>query len=286
LSIFSTYKIEHLFNETGITDIQMGLTMKFIKILTLAIITLGLISFDSKANSTGTVKDYSGWTYEIEPYLFINNIDGNAKIGLAPHSELNVDFDTIFDNLNMAGMIHFEAHHASGWGLVVDYAFMDLGQKDTNKTGGINKVSMRQGVLEALGLYRVKYGDNRVDYFSGIRWWDNDLSLSFALNEQDPFVDLAIEEDWVDIVVGARWYLPISKNWELVSRADIGGFGITSQFTSTVELGAIYHFSKSMRIDMKYKSSWVDYDNEELSRDTFIYETVTHGPLIGWIFEF
>jgi hypothetical protein len=130
----------------------MGLTMKFIKTLILTIMALGLMSFDTNANSNGSSKNYSGWTYEIEPYLFINNIDGNAKIGLAPHSELEVDFGTIFDNLNMAGMIHFEAHHDSGWGLAVDYAFMDLGQKGANKTGGINKVSMRQGVFEALGL--------------------------------------------------------------------------------------------------------------------------------------
>ena len=258
-----------------------GLKMKFCKLLIAAALIIYVASFSAKVKAEPSVTVYDGWQYEFEPYIFLSTIEGNAKIGLAPHSELYLDFGTIFDNLNMAGMFHFEAHHSTGWGLAIDYGFMDLGQDKANQTGGISEVGLRQGVLEALALYRVKYGLNSLDYFTGIRWWDNDLSLSFSTNNNPSLIDIDKREDWVDFVVGVRWIMPLSKNWSLVSRADIGGFGLTSDFTSTVELGATYQISDSVILNMKYKSAWVDYDNEEEGRDAFIYDTATHGPVIG-----
>ncbi|MBA1421544.1 MAG: hypothetical protein FAF03_12135 [Epsilonproteobacteria bacterium] len=63
-----------------------------------------------------TMEETSAWAFELEPYLMITNIDGNAKFGRLPTTSLNVDFSTILDNLDMAGMVHAEAHHKSGWG--------------------------------------------------------------------------------------------------------------------------------------------------------------------------
>jgi len=98
-------------------------------------------------------------------------IQGDASIGRAIGTPVDVDFSTILDNLDMAAMVHFEAHHKSGWGMIIDYGFMDLSNKVTNNRDGLIKLGLRQGVLESLGLYRINYGKNTVDYFAGIRWW-------------------------------------------------------------------------------------------------------------------
>jgi hypothetical protein len=85
------------------------------------------------------------WSFEVEPYLMATNIVGDASIGRVSGAPIDVDFKTILDNLDMAAMLHFEAHHKSGWGLAMDYAFMDLGQKKSSSRDGFIKVGLRQG---------------------------------------------------------------------------------------------------------------------------------------------
>ena len=228
------------------------------------------------------------WTFELEPYLMGTNIAGDTSIGRATGAEVDVDFSTILENLDMAAMLHFEAHHRSGWGVALDYGFMDLSQKQTNNRDGFLKLSLRQGVLEALGLYRVKYGHTVIDYFSGVRWWDNDIELSIDPALTAGSTEIKVTEDWVDIVAGVRWNNKINRQWNFIARADVGGFGLTADFTSTVEAGFTYKVSKLMTVDMKYKASWVDYENDKQEGEVghFVYDTITHGPILGLNFTF
>lgn len=245
----------------------------------LAVLLVSSLSFSVLADD---------WTFELEPYLMATKIVGDASIGRASGAEVDVDFETIFDNLDMAGMLHFEAHHKSGWGLAVDYAFMDLSAKQVNNRDGFLKVGLRQGVLETLGLYRVSYGKSTVDYFAGVRWWNNDLELVLDPAITNGSTDIKIQEDWFDVVAGVRWKKPVNKNWHFVARADVGGFGLSADFTSTVEAGVTYRISKLMSLDMKYKASWVDYENDGAVGEVghFVYDTITHGPILGLNFSF
>lgn len=67
------------------------------------------------------------WSYEIEPYALLANIEGNSSVGRATGADVNVSFDDILENLELAAMLHFEAHHENGLGVSLDYGFMDLG---------------------------------------------------------------------------------------------------------------------------------------------------------------
>jgi len=228
------------------------------------------------------------WTFELEPYIMGTSIVGDASIGRVSGAPVDVDFKTILDNLDMAAMVHFEAHHKSGWGLAMDYGFMDLSQKHTNNRDGFLKVGLRQGVLETLGLYRVKYGRSTLDYFAGVRWWDNDMSLSLDPAITSGSTEIKVKEDWVDVVAGIRWNRQINRQWNFITRADVGGFGLSADFTSTLEAGVTYKISKLMTLDMKYKASWVDYENKgnESEVGHFVYDTITHGPILGLNFTF
>lgn len=246
--------------------------------LSLTVLAVSL-SFCTKADN---------WSFELEPYLMATSIVGDASIGRISGASIDVDFKTILDNLDMAAMLHFEAHHKSGWGLAMDYGFMDLSQKKVNDRDGFVKVGLRQGVLETLGLYRVKYGRATVDYFAGIRWWDNDMEFILDPAITVGSTDIKVKEDWVDVVAGIRWNNEINHQWNFVARADVGGFGLSADFTSTIEAGFTYKVSKLMTIDMKYKASWVDYENDgnEGEVGQFVYDTITHGPILGLNFKF
>ena len=123
--------------------------------------------------------------------------------------------------------------------------------------------------------------------YSGLRWWDNDLRFGI-----DPVVlpgtaEPTVSEDWIDPVIGGRVFAPINEDWVFTAHLDLGGFGLESDFTLSASLGLQYQMTHSMILDLKYKALWVDYESGfRGTPNHFAYDTVTHGPIIGVIFEF
>ncbi|MEN8206990.1 MAG: hypothetical protein ABFS24_13400 [Pseudomonadota bacterium] len=227
------------------------------------------------------------WRFEIEPYLMASNIEGDAGVGRVTGADVDVSFSDILENLRIGAMIHGEALHASGWGLILDYGFMDLENDRSGRFGGVIDASVRQGVFEAFAFRRIGKGANTFDLYGGVRWWDNDIKLVVdpAITPGSRRAD--VDEDWVDPVIGARLTTPLSDRWSLMVRGDIGGFGIASDFTTTLAAGVKYRISDSIVLDVQYKGLWVDYeDGTSGTPGYFNYDTVTHGPIIGIIFEF
>ena len=118
------------------------------------------------------------WTFQAEPYLLAASIEGDTSIGRVTGVEVDVDFSDILEVLEIGLMGHFEAHHSSGWGVLIDYGFMDLRDDITNSRGGIVSAKLRQGIFEALVARRREWGDGYIDYLAGIRWWDNDIDVT------------------------------------------------------------------------------------------------------------
>ena len=165
---------------------------------------------------------------------------------------------------------------------------MDLGGKKRNDNGSSTNIEVRQGVFEALAIYRTKVAKGTVDYFAGIRWWDNDIEIDVNISALpgDGF-SRDVKADWVDPVVGVRWLHDINKKWTFLAQADVGGFGVESEFTSSVATGFQYEISGLMTLDMKYKATWVDFEEGTFGEPGYFqYDTVTHGPVIGLIFNF
>jgi len=226
------------------------------------------------------------WSYQLEPYLMVTSINGDATIGRTNEADVDVDFGTILDNLDAAAMVHFEAHHDSGWGAVFDYGFMDLGGNKTDGFGISTDVGVRQGVLELQALYRNKLSDGFLDYFAGVRWWDNDIDVELNFSGLPSF-EKEVESDWIDPVVGVRWIKNIDNKWTFLAQADIGGFGLGSDFTSSVQSGVMYKISDLLTLDLKYKATWVDFEEGTKGQQGYFgYDTVTHGTVIGLAFNF
>jgi hypothetical protein len=227
------------------------------------------------------------WSFEFEPYMLMSSIEGDNTIGRASPVDVAVNFGDILEVLDVGLMGHFEAQHTSGWGLALDYGFMDLRQDGVGPRGGIAGLRIRQGVFEALVTKRHERGDGYVDYFGGLRWWDNDISLSLDAVMFPGSTFLDINEDWIDLVIGARMMRPISDKWQFDMRGDIGGFGVQADFTSAVSLGFRYNISDLMDLHLQYKAQWVDYENGTPGQiGYYAYDTVTHGPILGLAFKF
>lgn len=227
------------------------------------------------------------WEFMIEPYLMGTSIEGDFGSGRIEQAEIDVDFGTLLENLDMAGMIHMEAISPGNIGFALDYGFMDSSGGKSFDTGQGIDARVRQGVLEAQVFYRNQLQNASIDYIAGVRWWDNDIDIDVDLPNLEQRLSASVEEDWVDFVVGLRWYSYLSENWAFELYGDIGGLDFASEFTSTVKLGVQYKMTDLLTLDVKYKATWVDYeDGTPGEPGYFSYDTVTHGPVVGLVFTF
>jgi hypothetical protein len=227
------------------------------------------------------------WNFVIEPYLLISSIDGDAGVGRVTGAEVAVDFDDIMEDLEAGFMIVFEAHHSSGWGILVDYGYMDLGSDISGPLGGIISADTHQGILEALIAKRIDMDNSTIEILGGVRWWDNDVDVVIDPVVLPGTVSTSLAEDWIDPVFGIRFTMPMADKWKLVLRGDVGGFGVGSDFTAVAAGGILYSFNETFSLDVQYKALWVDYeDGTRGAPGYFAYDTVTHGPLVGLKFEF
>jgi hypothetical protein len=243
-------------------------------------LTLALIAMPAAAIA-------QDWSYELEPYALVSSIEGDAGIGRTTGVPVDVDMSDILEVLDIAFMGHFEAHHSNGWGVALDYGFMDLSADISGPRGGIVDAQLRQGVFEAL-LVRRKSSDNgHLDITAGVRWWDNDIDVVVDPAVLPGTATAEIEEDWIDIVVGVRWANSINDKWTFRLRGDVGGLGVESDFTAMAAAGFKYKMTEKMDLDLQYKALWVDYEIGSAGQPGFFqYDTVTHGPIIGVVFNF
>lgn len=247
-----------------------------------ALIICGLTA--SGFAATASAQD---WSFSIEPYVMATNIEGDAGLGRVTGAPVDMDFSTILENLDMAAMLHFEAHGGNGWGFIVDYGFMDLSDDIFGSKGGVIDARVRQGVLEGLLVRRSQSQTSGLEYFAGFRWWDNDVDVVIDPAVLPGDITRKVDSSWIDLVVGARWTRLINDRWTARVKGDIGGFGVQADFTSSLAIAAVYEFSERYALDLQYKAMWVDFEEGSKSQaGYFSYDTVTHGPIIGFQFNF
>jgi len=186
-------------------------------------------------------------------------------------------------------MVHYEGLASNGWGVWLDYAFMNLGF-DTDGVLIDGSTGFYQGILEAFIKYRSPLEVGYIEYYGGIRWWHNDFDFNFDLDlagNRVPLVNTSRTYDWYDPVIGARWTYPINEKWSFRLRGDVGGFGIASDFTAAIEAVALYDINEAWQVKMSFKSLWVDYEEgTEGTTDYFSYDTVNFGPILGITYRF
>lgn len=239
------------------------------------------------ALSTGVPASAEEWSFSVEPYILGASITGDAGLGRVSGAPVDVDFSRILETLDMAAMVHFEAHSRNGWGFALDYGFMDLSDDIFGSRGGIVDARLRQGILEGLLIRQSGIPAYSLEYFAGFRWWDNDVAVVV-----DPVIfpgdtTRKLDASWIDLIVGARWTHPINDRWVTRLKGDIGGFGVESDFTASIALSAIYEFSYRYALDLQYKALWVDYEDGNRGRaGYFSFDTVTHGPIVGFQINF
>lgn len=226
------------------------------------------------------------WAFVVAPYLLVPSITGDASLGRIDGADVDVSGSDILKALELGAMVQLEARHTTGYGAMLNYAFMKLGQDLSGPLGYTDiDTDLFQGMLEGFATYRVEYAGGSIDLYGGMRWWD--IKLDLDANTPIGSASYSRDEGWVDPVIGARWAPQLRESWRLLLQGDVGGFGAASDFSWCAQAGILWDATPSTSMALLYKALGVDYQTGERGTNSFFeYDTITQGPLLGLVFRF
>jgi hypothetical protein len=244
------------------------------KLILTALMVVMLACFSASAFAGEQVKE-GNWDFSLAP-LYVWMVDMEGTMGIGPVSGgVNVDFSTLFDNLEAIFTVHFEATHSSNWGLFFDYNYVDVGASGTQGPLTIN-IDFASTMVEVGGLYRFGNGQQAIDVLGGLRYTKLEPDVTIT----PPGGKRGFSEDWTDPIIGVRYIYDFGNKWMISARGDIGGFGLGSDFTWNVS--ALVHFQpwKNAGFIAGYRALDQDYeDGTGLNR--FKYDMRLAGPVLA-----
>lgn len=219
------------------------------------------------------------WTRLVKPYVFATGVEGRAG-GERGTSDIEADFDDILDSLDIGGIVALElVPPDSPWRILVDLIFARL-EEDGTAPGPLQSdvdATVDQLIVELVAAYEI-LDEGRLDLLGGVRYWDLSVELDADLPGGTRSLDRDV--DWLDPLVGVRSRLPLDERVDLLLRADVGGFGVGSDFTYNLGAAVGWAVSERTEIVVGYRYLDVDYD------DDILYDVALSGPIAGCIFRF
>jgi opacity protein-like surface antigen len=94
-----------------------------------------------------------------------------------------------------------------------------------------------------------------------------------------------MSESWVDPVVGLLGTFPITEKWEWDLRADIGGFGVGSDFAWQAMGTLRWKLRQNLDVVASYRYMEVDFEQSGNS-GLLVYDMTNSGFGLGMTFRF
>jgi hypothetical protein len=196
---------------------------------------------DSSASQHMEVE--SLWEVSIRPYFFLSGISGSVT------SEpltipINSTFGELLDNIKFGGFVSVIVEKGL-WGAFVDVQYINLKGEATGQLG--STLALENIIVEGDITFR-PLGSRTLRFLAGVRFYNVDQTLT--LGNQPPITATTLV---ADPVIGAMGIWTIGRTWEFQLRGDIGGFGVSSEFTSQLSVIFIWDASDLVRIPFGYR---------------------------------
>jgi opacity protein-like surface antigen len=229
---------------------------------------------------------YGEWRFELTPYFWGAGMDGTVGAGALPPTGVKMSSSDILENLDAGLMGAFEARQ-NRWGLLLDAIYLKLEHGATTTRTGTGpagatasasaELELKQTLYAGALAYRMGEG-SPVDVVGGLRYLKVEARarIDGSLFAQTASVERSAQKDWVDPYIGVRVQLPIAGRWTFLGYADIGGFGVGSEFAWQALAGVNYEVSKTIAGKAGLRYLTVDYD-----KDRFLYDMSYSGLYLG-----
>jgi hypothetical protein len=213
------------------------------------------------------------WRFKFAPYFMGASMSGTTTVR-GRESTVDVSAGDIFSNLKFGFMGYLEAKKGP-WGFGSDTVYMSLGT--FTEVPPVN-VNVKQLAWTFWGIREV---NPWADFVFGARW--NRINGELDFKNLD--LQVGDTKNWVDPVVGMRLSTDKSKRFHAGLLADIGGFGMGSDFAWEVFPTIGVNFGRHATFAFGYR--WLDMDYKTgKGNEQFAYDVLTQGPAIGLSLNF
>lgn len=224
------------------------------------------------------------WQHTVALYMIGASIDGTAGIGPVT-GDVDISFGDILDNLEFGAMGAYRGEKGD-FAVIADAIYMDL---ETDK-GGLGPfgqtratVELEQLILELDGSIAVT---ERLDAYAGLRYWDVDSTVTVVgggpLGET---INGSAGEDWIDLLYGLRYALPLGQKWTFVWRGDVAPMGTGSDMSWHTTAYFDWRLGEHANVLIGFRWLDVDYDDGE-GADRFVMDVGEGGPTVGFAWAF
>jgi len=229
------------------------------------------LALNCTSNAAETETDK--WQFTISPYLWIASIVGSTG---AEGVDSGIDTDYSFLSLdNLEGAFFIAASASKNqWTIQTDIVFLKFADEGDFDPFRAN-IDLDGHILELSGAYRPSSFEYTEVIF-GLR--EVALNLDVGLTPGPQGVE---SKSWLDPLVGIRYVRPLGERWRARLRADLGGFGISSDLTFNVLVGADFNMTKHSSLFMGYRYLTLDFADSG-----FLVDLTADGLALGVEFGF
>jgi hypothetical protein len=213
------------------------------------------------------------WQFTISPYLWVASIYGNTG---ADGVDSGIDTGYTFLSLdNLEGAFFVTASASKGrWAIQTDVVLLKFGDNFT--VGPLaTEINLDGSVLELSAAYRPGSFEH-TELIFGVRQVSLEIDISLTPGPQG-----IQKENWLDPLIGIRHIRPLGERWRAIFRADLGGFGVSSDLTFNAIVGADFNMTKHSSLFLGYRYLTLDF-----SEDDFLADLTADGFALGVEFSF
>ncbi len=237
------------------------------------------------------------WQFRASIPIWIPGITGSFATGSTSVSSGGslFDFAGLADRfLDVATGLEFAFVGSLGasrgrWSLDIDGFGATVGSTLTVKSSGADaEIDLTAFIGRAMVGYRIvdgplgcgTCGERRLtaDVYTGIRVYHVNLELDTGTSDDKG------SSDWIDPIIGLRAKWDLSARWTAAAEADIGGFGVGSDFVWSASASIGYRFTSCFGMRLGWSILDIDYSIGSGSKN-FEFDVRFSGPTLAFTFE-
>jgi hypothetical protein len=206
------------------------------------------------------------WIFSLRPYFFLSGLTGSFTVEPLTFP-LNSSFSDLLKNVKLGAFVNFTAEKGQ-WGASGDFQYINL----YGKSSGTLDVAL--DMKNIIGELDVFYRPDRAPslrFLLGARVYSLEQTVTIEGNE----IPAALATV-VDPIIGAYGAWVLSDRWDFELRGDMGGFGVSSEFT--YQMMALFHWDISNSIAIPFGYRILGY---QIQQDTVFMNIRMSGMLLG-----
>lgn len=227
-----------------------------------------------------TLAQESDWQFDFGAAVQFSTLTGDIGFtGVEPERTLSLG--DLLSNASPGLAIDLDIWYRD-WGLVTDIFAVDFEGKAATDENAVFTTQAEESVGRFAVARRLS---PNAHVYAGARFWS--ASLAFRLTEPNPGT-LDGSDNWVDPIIGGSIDTALGEDgWFGGLDADIGGFGISSDFTWHAMGSFGYEVSPGWSVLLSYQATGVSYSTESSAGGgTVEYDTTRHGAHFGVVLHF